>query len=326
MRAFVTAVHDGSKRGATGERFTDVVNIGIGGSDLGPRVATEALTTGRTDSPMTAHFLSNVDGHAMADMVKGLDPARTLVLVASKSFTTLETAMNAAAMRAWLAGALGEAAVGKHFAALSTNLKAVGAFGIPPEHVFGFRDWVGGRYSLWSPVGLVIALAAGWDRFQQMLDGAWAMDCHFRDAPLRACLPVLHGLVGVWHVNVLGCATQCVLAYDDRLRRLPAHLQQVEMESNGKHVTLDSRAGRRGHLPGDLRRAGHQRAAQLHAVGAPGHADDPGRFHPRRGARPRPAGGAPRARRQCLRAVGGAAARKVGGAGAGGDGGEGRVA
>ena len=238
MRAFVTAVHDGSKRGATGERFTDVVNIGIGGSDLGPRVATEALATGRTDSPMTAHFLSNVDGHAMADVVKGLDPARTLVLVASKSFTTLETAMNAAAMRAWLAGALGEAAVGKHFAALSTNLKAVGAFGIPPEHVFGFRDWVGGRYSLWSPVGLVIALAAGWERFQQMLDGAWAMDCHFRDAPLRACLPVLHGLVGVWHVNVLGCATQCVLAYDDRLRRLPAHLQQVEMESNGKHVTL----------------------------------------------------------------------------------------
>ncbi|MGA3397785.1 MAG: glucose-6-phosphate isomerase [Acetobacteraceae bacterium] len=242
MRAFVTAVHDGHQRGATGERFTDVVNIGIGGSDLGPRVATEALTTGRTDARMTAHFLSNVDGHAMADVVKQLDPARTLVLVASKSFTTLETAMNAAAMRAWLAAALGEAAVGKHFAALSTNLKAVAAFGIAPEHVFGFRDWVGGRYSLWSPVGLVIALAAGWERFQQMLDGAWAMDCHFRDAPLRACLPVLHGLVGVWHVNTLGCATQCVLAYDDRLRRLPAHLQQVEMESNGKHVTLAGEA------------------------------------------------------------------------------------
>jgi len=242
MRAFVTAVHDGSKRGVTGAVFTDVVNIGIGGSDLGPRVATEALTTGRTDARMRAHFLSNVDGHAMAEIVKQLDPARTLVLVASKSFTTLETAMNAAAMRGWLAGALGEAAVGKHFAALSTNLKAVAAFGIPPEHVFGFRDWVGGRYSLWSPVGLVIALAAGWERFQQMLDGAWAMDCHFRDAPLRRNLPVLLGLVGVWHVNALGCATHCVLAYDDRLRRLPAHLQQVEMESNGKHVTLAGEA------------------------------------------------------------------------------------
>ncbi|HVC61660.1 MAG TPA: glucose-6-phosphate isomerase [Acetobacteraceae bacterium] len=238
MRTFVAAVHAGHKRGATGETFTDVVNIGIGGSDLGPRVATEALTTGRTDARMRAHFLSNVDGHAMAEIVRQLDPARTLVLVASKSFTTLETAMNAAAMRAWLAGALGEAAIGKHFAALSTNLPAVAAFGIPPEHVFGFRDWVGGRYSLWSPVGLVIALAAGWERFQQMLDGAWAMDCHFRDAPLRHNLPVLLGLVGVWHVNALGCATHCVLAYDDRLRRLPAHLQQVEMESNGKHVTL----------------------------------------------------------------------------------------
>src|SRR6185312_7113215 len=238
MRAFVAAVHGGTHRGATGERLTHVVNIGIGGSDLGPQMATQALTSGRTDSPMQARFLSNVDGHAMAEAVRGLDPARTLVLVASKSFTTQETAVNAAAMRGWLAGVLGEAAVGKHFAALSTNLQAVHEFGIPQEHVFGFRDWVGGRYSLWSPVGLVIALAAGWDRFQAMLDGAWAMDRHFRDAPLRQNLPVLLGLVGALHVNALGCATHCVLAYDDRLRRLPAHLQQVEMESNGKHVTL----------------------------------------------------------------------------------------
>src|SRR5579872_2504104 len=238
MRAFVTAVHDGGKRGATGERFTHVVNIGIGGSDLGPRVATEALTTGRDDARMEARFLSNVDGHAFLAAIQGLDPAHTLFLVASKTFTTLETQTNAHAARDWIAGALGDAAVGKHFAALSTNLKAVAAFGISPEHTFGFRDWVGGRYSLWSPVGLVIALAAGWERFQTMLDGAWAMDCHFRDAPLRQNLPVLLGLVGVWHVNVLGCATQCILAYDDRLRRLPAHLQQVEMESNGKHVTL----------------------------------------------------------------------------------------
>ena len=238
MRDFVTAVHAGDKTSAAGARFTHVLSIGIGGSDLGPLMATEALTLGRRDSPMEARFLSNVDGQAFLHATHGLDPARTLVLIASKTFTTLETMINARAARAWIAGALGEAAVPRHFAALSTNLPAVAAFGVTPAHTFGFRDWVGGRYSLWSPVGLSIALAAGWDRFQSMLDGAWAMDQHFRDAPLRQNLPVLLALVGIWHVNALGCATQCVLAYDERLRRLPAHLQQVEMESNGKHVTL----------------------------------------------------------------------------------------
>ncbi|MDE2580408.1 MAG: glucose-6-phosphate isomerase [Rhodospirillales bacterium] len=239
MQAFVTAVHDGHLRGATGQRFTHVVNIGIGGSDLGPRVVTEALTLGRTDARMEARFLANIDGHAFEAAIAGLDPAQTLFLIASKSFTTQETAANAAAARAWVAAALGEAAVGAHFVALSTNLNAVAAFGIAPERVFGFRDWVGGRYSLWSPVGLVIALAAGWDKFQALLDGAWAMDCHFRDAPLGQNLPVLLALAGVWHHNALGCATHCVLAYDERLRRLPAHFQQVEMESNGKRVMLD---------------------------------------------------------------------------------------
>jgi glucose-6-phosphate isomerase len=239
MRDFVAAVHTGRKTGATGDHFTTVINVGMGGSDLGPRVVTEALTIGRTDALMQARFLANVDGHAFNAAIKGLDPARTLILIASKTFTTLETMMNAAAMRGWIAGALGEAAVGHHFAALSTNLKAVAAFGIQPEHVFGFRDWVGGRYSLWSPVGLVVPLAVGWDKFQALLDGAWAMDVHFRDAPPRENLPVLLGLVGIWHVNALGCAAQCVLAYDERLRRLPAHLQQVEMESNGKHIGLD---------------------------------------------------------------------------------------
>lgn len=238
MRRFVDAVHAGAIKGATGLTFTDVLTIGIGGSDLGPKVATEALTIGRSDAKLTAHFLSNVDGHAFLEATRGLDPARTLVLVASKTFTTLETAMNAAAARAWIVAALGEAAVAAHFAALSTNLPAVSAFGMNPDRVFAFQDWVGGRYSLWSPVGLVIPLAAGWDRFQQMLDGAWAMDRHFRDAPLRQNLPVLLALAGIWHTNALGCATQCILAYDDRLRRLPAHLQQLEMESNGKHVTL----------------------------------------------------------------------------------------
>ena len=207
MREFVTAVHAGRIAGATGLHFNAVLTIGIGGSDLGPKVATEALTIGRTDSLMRAVFLSNVDGHSFQEAVKDLDPARTLVLVASKSFTTQETAMNAAAARAWIAGALGEPAVGAHFAALSTNLAAVAAFGIAPDRVFGFRDWVGGRYSLWSPVGLVIPLTVGWDRFQALLDGAWAMDQHFRDAPLRKNLPVLLGLAGIWNVNALGLAT-----------------------------------------------------------------------------------------------------------------------
>ncbi len=239
MRDFVDAVHAGRITGATGRRFTHVLNVGMGGSDLGPRVATEALTLAADDPPMAARFLANVDGHALLAATHDLDPATTLILIASKSWTTQETAMNAAALRAWLSGALGEAAVAAHFVALSTNLEAVGAFGIPPARTFGFRDWVGGRYSLWSPVGLVIALAAGWAAFQAMLDGAWAMDRHFRNSPLEHCLPVLLGLAGIWHVNALGCATQCVLAYDERLRRLPAHLQQLEMESNGKRVTLE---------------------------------------------------------------------------------------
>ena len=238
MRDFVTAIHEGAKLGSSGQAFTHVVNIGIGGSDLGPLMAAQALTLGRTDGHLDARFLSNVDGHAFAETVKGLDPARTLVLVASKTFTTQETMMNAAAARAWIAGALGEAAIGQHFAALSTNLKAVAAFGIAPDHVFGFRDWVGGRYSLWSPIGLSIALTAGWDRFQALLDGAWAMDCHFRDAPLRKNLPVLLALTGIWNVNAIGHATHCVLAYDDRLKRFPAFLQQLEMESNGKRITV----------------------------------------------------------------------------------------
>ena len=239
MRDFVVRVHAGELRGATGLPFTRVVNLGIGGSDLGPRVVTEALTMARADAPLAASFVANMDATALAAALAGCDPARTLFLIASKSFTTEETAANAAAARAWIAGALGESAVGAHFVALSTNLPAVAAFGIPPERVFGFRDWVGGRYSLWSPVGLVIALAAGWPAFQALLDGAWAMDCHFRDAPFAANLPVMLALAGIWHINAEHRPTRSVLAYDERLRRLPAHLQQVEMESNGKRVGLD---------------------------------------------------------------------------------------
>jgi len=238
MRAFVAAVHDGTLRGATGEVFDTVLNIGIGGSDLGPRMVTDALTMAR-GPVMRARFLSNVDGHAFQALARELDPARTLVLVASKTFTTLETMTNAHAARAWLAAALGEAAVGAHFGALSTNAKAVAAFGISPDRMFGFRDWVGGRYSVWSSIGLSVALAAGWDKFQAFLDGARAMDLHFLHTPFANNLPVLLALVGIWHINGLDLRTHCVLAYDERLRRFPAYLQQLEMESNGKSVRLD---------------------------------------------------------------------------------------
>jgi glucose-6-phosphate isomerase len=237
MRDFVAAVHDGAVCTATGERFTTVVNIGIGGSDLGPRMATEALTM-VAGPVLETHYLSNVDGHAFAALARRIDPARTLFLVASKTFTTQETMANATAARGLLAAALGEAAVPAHFVALSTNHEAAAAFGIPAGRVFGFRDWVGGRYSLWSAVGLSIALAAGWPAFEELLAGAWAMDEHFRDAPLAENLPVLLALAGVWHVNALGYAAHCVLPYDARLHRFAAHLQQLEMESNGKSVAL----------------------------------------------------------------------------------------
>jgi glucose-6-phosphate isomerase len=238
MRDFVGRVHAGTLRGITGERFDTVLNIGIGGSDLGPRMAVDALTLAG-EAKLRGQFLSNVDGHAFAGLAKDLNPARTLVLVASKTFTTLETMTNAHAVREWMVAALGEEAVGAQFGALSTNLKAVGEFGIRPEHVFGFRDWVGGRYSLWSPIGLSVALAAGWDAFQAMLDGGAAMDRHFLETPFAENLPVLLALVGIWHVNALDLRTHCVLAYDERLRRFPAYLQQLEMESNGKSTTLD---------------------------------------------------------------------------------------
>ena len=240
MRAFTAAVHGGAARGATGEGFTDVLNIGIGGSDLGPAMAARALWT--PAAPLRAHYLANVDAHAWAEVRARLDPRRTLVLVASKTFTTQETMTNAGLVRAWLAEAVGEAGVPAHLAALSTNLPATEAFGIPPERVFPFRDWVGGRFSLWSAIGLSLPLALGWEAFAALLAGARAMDRHFLTAPLTANLPVLMALTEVWHVNGLGFGTRAVLPYDERLARLPAHLQQVEMESLGKRVGLDGAA------------------------------------------------------------------------------------
>ncbi|MDN3564799.1 glucose-6-phosphate isomerase [Paeniroseomonas aquatica] len=236
MREFAVAVQDGRLRGATGERFTDVLNIGIGGSDLGPAMVARALWT--PAAPLRAHYLGNVDAHAWEEIRPRLDPRRTLVLVASKTFTTQETMTNAALVRGWLAAAVGEAGVGGHLAALSTNLAATAAFGIAPERVFPFRDWVGGRFSLWSSIGLSLAIALGWEAFDRLLAGARAMDAHFLGAPLEANLPVLLALAEVWHVDGLGLGARAVLPYDERLARLPAHLQQVEMESLGKQVTL----------------------------------------------------------------------------------------
>ena len=237
MRAFTEAVHSGAIRGATGERFRDVVNIGIGGSDLGPAMATRALH--HAASPMRVHHLANVDAHAWTALRATLDPRTTLVLVASKTFTTQETMANAALAKSWLAETLGEPGANAHLAALSTNLAATAAFGIAPDRVFGFRDWVGGRFSLWSAIGLSIALACGFDVFARLLAGARAMDEHFLTAPEPDNLPLLLALAELWHVDALGLPARAVLPYDERLGRLPAHLQQLEMESLGKRVTAE---------------------------------------------------------------------------------------
>ena len=238
MGKFADDVRSGALKGATGKKITDVVNIGIGGSDLGPVMATLALAPFH-DGPRL-HFVSNVDGAHIADTLKLLDPETSLFIVASKTFTTIETMTNAATARAFIAGKLGEAAVGHHFAAVSTALDKVGAFGIDAARVFGFWDWVGGRYSIWSAIGLPLMIAIGKENFGRFLDGGHAMDEHFRSAPLRRNVPMLLGLIGFYHRNVLGYPSRAILPYDQRLTRFPAYLQQLDMESNGKGVTLDS--------------------------------------------------------------------------------------
>jgi glucose-6-phosphate isomerase len=237
-RAFTRAVAGGTRLGATGRRFADVINIGIGGSDLGPVMAVEALK-GYAAPGLSVHFVSNIDGVQFADLAARLDPAATLVLVCSKTFTTLETLTNAGLARAWIAGRLGEAAVPKHFAAVSVNHPAMNDFGIGQDARFTMWDWVGGRYSLWSAIGLGIELAIGSAHFERLLDGGYAIDAHFRSAPLARNLPVILGLLGVWNRNFIGCASHAVLPYDQRLHRFPAYLQQLSMESNGKRVRHD---------------------------------------------------------------------------------------
>jgi len=236
MRRFVTGIHEGRITGHGGARYTDVVNIGIGGSDLGIVMATAALGRYRNRA-IRLHCVSNVDGAELSDVFERVDPATTLFVVCSKTFTTMETLSNARVARGWLVEALGEAAVKRQFVAVSTNAAAMDAFGIDQERRFTMWDWVGGRYSLWSAVGLSIALALGMDPFEELLAGAHDMDEHFRSAPLAANQPVLMGLIGVWNTNFLGATSHAVLPYDSRLHRFPAYLQQLEMESNGKSVT-----------------------------------------------------------------------------------------
>ncbi|MCQ0990204.1 glucose-6-phosphate isomerase [Jiella marina] len=239
MTNFADKLRNGEITGSGGDLITDVVNIGIGGSDLGPAMATLALRPYH-DGPRT-HFVSNVDGAHMADTLSGLDPKTTLFIVASKTFTTIETMTNAATARRWVVAALGEAAVGDHFAAVSTALDKVDAFGIDKERVFGFWEWVGGRYSIWSAIGLPLMIAIGPKRFRAFLAGARAMDQHFKSAPLEENLPVLLGLVGYWHRALMGYPTRAIIPYDQRLARFPAYLQQLDMESNGKGVALDGK-------------------------------------------------------------------------------------
>ena len=241
MRGFTESVRIGQWRGYTEAPITDIVNIGIGGSDLGPAMVCKALAPYGHER-LHMHFVSNVDGTDIVETLKPLDPARTLFIVASKTFTTQETLTNAHTARAWLLEAAGqEAAVARHFVAVSTNREAVVAFGIDPEQMFEFWDWVGGRYSLWSAIGLPIALYIGMDHFEMLLSGAHGMDEHFAHAPLARNMPVILGLIGIWYINFFGARTHAVLPYDQYLHRLPAYLQQLDMESNGKSVDRDGK-------------------------------------------------------------------------------------
>ncbi|MBI3713451.1 MAG: glucose-6-phosphate isomerase [Burkholderiales bacterium] len=239
MRSFSDAVREGRWLGYTGKAIRTIINIGIGGSDLGPQMACIALAPW-SQKNLSLHFVSNVDGRHVADSLENADPETTLIVVASKTFTTMETLTNARTAREWmLAHGCPEDQIRQHFVALSTNVKAAAAFGIAEENVFPFWNWAGGRYSMWSAIGLSIALYVGADRFEEMLAGAHEMDLHFAQAPLEKNLPVLMALIGVWNINFLGLQALSIAPYHQRMTRLPAYLQQLEMESNGKSVTRE---------------------------------------------------------------------------------------
>ncbi len=235
MEKFSNAIISGEWKGYTGKPITDIVNIGIGGSDLGPVMVTEALKSYKTR--LNLHFVSNIDGTHLAEALKIVDPETTLFLVASKTFTTQETMTNAHSARAWfLESGAKEDDIAKHFAALSTNAKDVSAFGIDTENMFEFWDWVGGRYSLWSAIGLSICLGIGFENFKQLLAGAHAADEHFEKTPFEENIPVILGMLGIWYINFHGAETQAILPYDQYLHRFAAYFQQGDMESNGKHI------------------------------------------------------------------------------------------
>ena len=239
MKRFCTAVHEGLWRGYSGERITDVVNIGIGGSDLGPRMVVKALSA-HQQPDLAIHFVSNLDSADIAPLLAQLNPRTTLFIVASKTFTTLETLTNAETARNWLiASTTQKDAISRHFVALSSNVDAAEGFGIPADNVFEFRDWVGGRFSLWSVIGLSITLSIGWRNFELLLSGAHAMDRHFIEAPADSNLPLTLALLTLWNTNFLGASTHAVLPYSQSLAFLPAYLQQLEMESNGKQCARD---------------------------------------------------------------------------------------
>ena len=240
MKEFSAAVRNGTFRGATGKKLTQIVNIGIGGSDLGPYMVTAALKKYWAED-IACHFISNIDGTACAEVLSRINPEETLFIVASKTFTTIETLTNARTCREWLINALGEKAVANHFVALSTNAKAVAEFGIDVNNMFEFWDFVGGRYSLWSAIGLSIAIAVGYDNFEALLKGAEAADRHFRTAPLEKNIPVLMALLGIWYNDFYNIHRYAVIPYDQYLKFLPSYLQQLDMESNGKSVRLDNR-------------------------------------------------------------------------------------
>ncbi len=326
MGDFATRVRTGAWKGHTGKRIRNVVNIGIGGSYLGPEMAYLALRP-YSDRNLRFRFVSNVDGAAFTEATQDLDAAETLFVVSSKTFTTQETMSNADVARAWLLQALGEeSAVAKHFVAVSTNAAGVRAFGIDTANMFEFWDWVGGRYSMDSAIGLSTMLAVGPENFRAMLDGFYAMDVHFRIAPADKNLPVLLALLTVWYADFFGAETQAVLPYAQNLARFPAYLQQLQMESVGKSVDLTRRRVDYHTGPDHLGRAGHRRAALVLSAAAPGHAAGAGRFHRRARAdeparrNARPADGEP------VRAGRGPGVRQDGGGGRGRGRGGGRCA
>jgi len=241
MRLFCSDIHSGKFRGYSGKKITDIVNIGIGGSDLGPVMATEALKYYRLNG-ITPHFVSNVDATHIVETLKGLNPETTLFIIASKTFTTQETMTNANTAKEWfLKMAKDKEAIKKHFVAISTNIKEVEAFGIDRKNIFEFWDWVGGRYSLWGAIGLSIALSIGFDNFMEMLKGAYEMDLHFKNTPFSDNLPVIMALIGIWYNNFYNAQTLAILPYDQYLHRFPAYLQQADMESNGKYIGRDNK-------------------------------------------------------------------------------------